>query len=108
MRIKRGTWILRMYTRAVSSRLGNCVLKIGRMIPNIITTDPTQGALGGEKMKFMTVKWPPTAQGRCACLLFGYYRYISFLLGFSYIFISHSVALKSLLCYDRLYFESLF
>lgn len=25
--IKRGTWTLRLYTRAVSSRRGNCVLK---------------------------------------------------------------------------------
>lgn len=47
--IRRGTWILRLYTRAVSSRLGNCVLKFRRMIPNIVTTDPTQSALGGEK-----------------------------------------------------------
>lgn len=44
--IKSGTWMLGLYTRAVRSRLGNCVLKFRRMI---ITTDPTQSALGGGK-----------------------------------------------------------
>lgn len=65
--VKRGTWILRLYTRAPSSRLGDCVLKIRRMIPNIITTDPTQGALGGEKMKRRD-SYMATYSSRALCL----------------------------------------
>lgn len=40
-----------VYTCCVSSRRGSCVLKMRRMILNIITTVSTQDALGGEQTK---------------------------------------------------------
>lgn len=62
------TWTPSPDTRAVevADWVNDCVFRTRHMIPDIIRTNPTQSALGGE-IKIIIIIRPHSAQGRFIC-----------------------------------------